>query len=91
MGRAVGVARVRGMRVVMRVLLLVGQVMLQTAPGRLTATGTSAPSGAKAWTHSCCLTAVVTSHRCTGLVFGRTGTMWGREKGKQVGKAKRLV
>lgn len=63
--------------------------MLQT-PGPLTTTG---PTGAKAWTHGCCLTAAVTSHRCTGLVGGKDGNK--REERKHEvggkGKGKRLV
>lgn len=58
----------------MWVLLVVGYIMLQvctgeggTTPGTLTTTATSGPTGAKAGAHTCCLTAVVTSHCCTGL------------------------
>lgn len=68
-------------------MLLVGQVMLQTSTGEggadpspLTTTATSSPVGAKAWTHGCWLTGVVTSHCCTGLV--------GRKDGNKVGKGK---
>lgn len=71
---AVSVASVRGLRVVLRMLLLVRYIMLQTctgerrpAPGPLTTTATSGPIGAKTWTHGCWLTAVETSHCCTGL------------------------
>ena len=75
MGCAVGVACVRGWRVVMWVLLVVVRyIMLQTctskggaAPGPLPTAATGCPTGAEAWTHGCCLTAVVTSHCCTGL------------------------
>lgn len=78
----------------MWVLLVVGQVMLQTctgeggaAPGPLTTAATGGPIGAKAWTHGCCLTAVVSSHRCTGL-FGRKD---GNEMGKGIGERKQEV
>lgn len=71
---AVSVASVRGLRVVLRMLLLVRYIMLQTctgerrpAPGPLTTTATTGPIGAKTWTHGCWLTAVETSHCCTGL------------------------
>lgn len=69
-GRAVGVTRVCGLRVVMQVFLVVRQIMLQTS-GPLTTTATAGPTGAKAGTHYW-LTAAVTSDRCTGLV-GRKG------------------
>lgn len=70
-GRAVGVTRVCGQRVVMQLFLVVRQIMLQTS-GPLTTTATTGPTGAKARTHGHWLTAAVTSDRCTGLV-GRRG------------------
>lgn len=90
--RAVGVTRVCGLMVVMWVLLMAGQVVRQacmgegrTTPGPLTTTATSGPIGAKAWTHGCCLTAVVPSHCYTGLEGGMERGMerWNRRLGKK--------
>lgn len=74
----------------MRVWLVVGQVMLQTRTGEgratpcnLSTTATSGPIGANAWTHGCCLTAVVTSHRYTGLMGRKEGNNMGKGKGKK--------
>lgn len=101
-GRAIGVTCVCRLMVVMRVLL-VGQIMLQTcvgergpAPGALAAaaaaaTATAAASGPTGATHSCCLTAVVTSHRCAGLMGRKVrinvekGEMEGGKRGKEGG------
>lgn len=86
-GRAVGVTGVCGLRVVMQLFLVVGQIMLQTS-GPLTTTAATGPTGAKAWTHGHRLTAAVTSDRCTGLV-GRRGKGKNGEGG--TGKTERLV
>lgn len=77
----------RGLVVVMW-LLLMGNVVLQistgeggAAPGPLTSTATSDPTGAKAWTRGCSLTAVITSDCCTRLVGVKDTNRVGKGKG----------
>lgn len=64
----------------------------RATPGPSASTATRGPTGAEVQTHGFCITAVVTSHRCTGLVGRKDGRMargkrkFGEEKEVGVGE-----